>query len=136
MRNNYIMRNAILYLILLLAIGCGTKKNTVEKVVVKDSISYALPARAEISLAQVCDTLEVPVLKTKVGPVRTEIVYRDGKPVLVTEYDTIFKEEVRYVDRVKEIEVVKNRLGFGLAIKIFIVGAIAGALIYWRVAWR
>lgn len=107
----------ILFLLLLyiFAIGCGAKKKSVEKVVHKDTISYALPFSSEISLNAICDTLNVPVLVTKSGPVTTQIKYVEGDPVLRVEYDTIMKEKIVYRDRVKEVESVKTKTNWKLA---------------------
>ena len=114
----------LLYVTALFFFSCGGKKRTFEKVVHKDSISYTLPFSSEISLNAICDTLDRNIVRVKSGPVRTEVRVIDGKPVLITQYDTIFKEKIKYVDRVKTQEVVRWRLDWR-----WIIAAAAGGLL-------
>lgn len=122
-----------LYVLFLLAIGlgsCKSKKNTVERVTVQDSVSFALPGRTEISLKALCDTLTY--IKTESGPVKIQTVKVEGDPRLVVQYDTIFKEKIRYVDKVKEVETVRNVIDWRYTIYFCIAAFVIGVIRPWR----
>ena len=97
-----------LYILALVAIGgCAVKKKVSESYVSieKDSISYALPSSNELTVTELCDTLEVKspaVIQKQDGPVNVRIETKDNTLTVKTEYDTIYK------DRIVEKQVIQT----------------------------
>lgn len=131
------IKTVLIWVVMLTAIaigmmGCGVKKNYVERVKEKDTISYVLPFKSEISLKALCDTLKVPILDVKSGPVSTRIIYKDGEKVLVTQYDTIYKDKIKYRDREVIKQEVKYKTHWGLVLGFMLAGFVIGFLRPWR----
>ena len=116
----------------LLIVGCKSTKTVQETVTTEKKISYALPGRTEISLKALCDTLNNTMIKTVSGPVETKVITREGERILVTQYDTIFKEKIVYKDRVLKEEVVRKQIHWGLTLGFLLAGFVIGFLRPWR----
>ena len=122
----------LLFALLAIAVGCGTKKKSVERVVERGKISYALPGRTEISLRALCDTLNRTFLRVDNGPVVTRTEYVQGEPRIIIEHDTIYRDRIKYVDRFVEVENTKEVVDWKWTWWAFV----AGFILMWIRPWE
>ena len=130
------IRVIVLFLLIVLAMSCGTQKKSTYVEIQKDKIEYALPGQTQISLKTLCDNLEKIRYKNVSGQVKTEVVYIESEPILEIKYDTVWKEKevIRFKDR--EVEVVRNVMDYKWTWWALVIGFVAGMLIMWLKPWK
>ena len=99
------MRNIIFYILILLAISCGSKKKVLESVTTElKEISYALPGENTLIIESICDAVvagkSIQVNQVISNPVSdTKVQIKDNRLIVTTKTDTVFKDKIVLKDK-------------------------------------
>ena len=102
-----------LYLLMLIAMACGSKKKLTTVDIQREKVSYVLPTDNKLSIETLCDSLGNPVQVERVitnATGTTSITIKDNKLEVVTLTDTIYKDKYVYKDKLVTSEVVRKQV--------------------------
>lgn len=102
-----------LYLLMLIAMACGSKKKLTTVDIQREKVSYVLPTDNKLSIETLCDSLGNPVQVERVitnATGTTSITIKDNKLEVLTLSDTIFKDKYVYKDKIVTSEVVRKQV--------------------------
>ena len=102
-----------LYLLMLIAMACGSKKKLTTVDIQREKVSYVLPTDNKLSIETLCDSLGNPVQVERVitnATGTTSITIKDNKLEVLTLSDTIFKDKYVYKDKLVTSEVVRKQV--------------------------